>query len=135
MVAVGSGSRGVYALGFGLHAVVYVDEVGYGLAGVCHLYQCGLDFLLGLEGIVDKHDAAFCGVDVMLVFVVGQETDATGAAFFYLGEIGNSGLWVSNDGSPDKSCYHLCAEFHVNALGLNFKVLRVFKVFKVFRGS
>ena len=54
----------------------------------------------------------------------------SGAAFLYLREIGYGGLRVAYYGSPNKSGYHLCAEFHVNALGLNFKVLRVFKVFR-----
>ena len=102
------------AFAFGFHALVYLQQFRYSLSGIVNLYQRSLYFMLGLKVLIDKYYATFGLVDVMLVFVVGKETDTPRFPFLDFCEVIDCCLRVTNNGSAYKASYHFCTEFHVD---------------------
>ena len=101
------------AFTLGFHAFIYLQELSHGLTSIRHLDERRLYLLLRLEVLVDEHHATLRLVDVLLVLIIGQETDAARLAFLYLSEVVDLGFGVAYDGATYQPCYHLCCKFHV----------------------
>ena len=100
------------AFTLGFHAFIYLQELCHSLTSIRHLDERRLYLLLRLEVLVDEHHATLRLVDVLLILIVGQETDAARLAFLYLGEVVYLGFGVAYDGATYQPCYHLCCKFH-----------------------
>ena len=111
--AEGDGGGEAAAAPVRLLAVGYVfEEVRQGGVGVLYAHHCGGDWRRWLEVLVHQQDAGFTGVDVMLVFGIGKETQVSALAVLYLGEAADCCVRVSVDGSLEDLCQFFCCKFH-----------------------
>ena len=101
------------ALTLGLHALICLKQLCHSFACIGYSDERGAYFPFGKKIVVDKHHATLCLVDVMLVFVIGKETDTSGLALLYLGKVVDLGIGISLYGTSDEACYHLCGKFHI----------------------
>ena len=84
---------------FFVHAVVERQKLGKTSVGIGHLYEgeCGWKRLSWHKGLVDNTNARACGVDVRLVFWIGEKAQRTGLTFFDFSQATNGDVGVAGN--------------------------------------
>ena len=99
-----------------LHLVVGLQQGGEGEIGVGNAQQGGLQRVLGDEIFTDDDCRGFGVVNVVGVFGVGKEREASGLPFFYFAEFPDFDIVVSFYGAVQNCGYLLDVEFHQDGL-------------------